>query len=70
MENPGRAGITVDRLGDAEKWIPVQQKDQQKGEAIQLMGAVDGSEPQPYDNYPRTWQGTPGTQDEDELVRR
>jgi hypothetical protein len=22
MQNPGRAGLTIDRFGDSEKWIP------------------------------------------------
>lgn len=22
MKNPGRAGLTADRLGDGEKWMP------------------------------------------------
>jgi len=22
MKNPGRAGLTADRLGDGEKWVP------------------------------------------------
>lgn len=26
MKNPGRAGLTVDRFGDAEKWIPASQR--------------------------------------------
>nr|EAQ71240.1 hypothetical protein MGCH7_ch7g647 [Pyricularia oryzae 70-15] len=26
MKNPGRAGLTVDRFGDAEKWIPESQR--------------------------------------------
>lgn len=22
MKNPGRAGLTIDRFGDSEKWVP------------------------------------------------
>lgn len=27
MKNPGRAGLTADRLGDAEPWMPLMEQD-------------------------------------------
>lgn len=71
MENPGRAGITADRLGDAAEWIPVSQREHQKPEGVKLMDIVDGSEPLPYDNSnARTWQQAGAGHGEEEVVLR
>ena len=44
MKNPGRAGLTADRIGDSERWEP---KHHQDGEAVDQDGMSQSSAPKP-----------------------
>lgn len=38
MKNPGRAGLTVDRLGDSEKWGPKTQNIESQAKSHDIAG--------------------------------